>query len=65
MAGVPGQALTKAILRVVDGTPGFLRVKFNPTEYSVARNARWNQPQTTGAGNSPRSTPARSRCRST
>lgn len=53
MAGIPSLALQKAILRVVDGTPGFLRVKFNPTEYSVARTARWNQPQTTGAENSP------------
>jgi len=53
MAGIPALALQKAILRVVDGTPGFLRVKFNPTKYSVSRSARWNQPATTGAENSP------------
>lgn len=53
MAGMPALALQKAILRVVDGTPGFLLFKFNPTEYSLTRSAKWNQPATTGAQNAP------------
>lgn len=52
---MPGPALQKATLRVVPGggTPGFLRVKFNPTEYSLSRSAKWNQPPTTGAESGP------------
>lgn len=43
--------LSKAMLRVVEGTPTRkeLTFSFNPTEYTVAKSAQWNRPTTGGA----------------
>ncbi|MEZ0241048.1 MAG: peptidase M23 [Chloroflexota bacterium] len=43
--------LSKAILRVVEGTPSVkeLRFTFNPTEYTITKSAQWNRPTTGGA----------------
>jgi nucleoid-associated protein YgaU len=43
--------LSKALLRVVDGSPSVkeLRFTFNPTEYTIAKTAQWNRPTTAGA----------------
>jgi len=46
-----GMTLPKATLSVVEGagvTP-FLKFRYNPTEYSVSKSARWNRPPTRGA----------------
>jgi len=50
-AAGPSGKLSKAILRVVDGTPSVkeLRFTFNPTEYTIAKSAQWNRPTTAGA----------------
>jgi len=51
---VSGLTLPKATLTVVDGagvTP-FLKFRYNPTEYSVSKSARWNRPPTRAAESS-------------
>jgi hypothetical protein len=51
---VSGLTLPKATLTVVDGagvTP-VLKFRYNPTEYSVSKSARWNRPPTRAAESS-------------
>lgn len=51
MATSSNGKLSKAMLRVVEGTPSKkeLRFTFNPTEYTVAKSTQWNRPTTKGA----------------
>lgn len=51
---ISGLTLPKATLTVVDGigvTP-FLLFRYNPTEYTVTKSARWNRPPTRAAESS-------------
>jgi hypothetical protein len=49
-----GMTLPKASLAVVDGVgvPPFLLFRYNPTEYTVTKSARWNRPPTRAAESS-------------
>ncbi len=51
MSPAGSASLSKATLSVVAGTPSQRELKFlyNPTEYTVAKAATWNRPQSTGA----------------
>lgn len=54
MSSVSGLTLPKASLAVVDGAgvPPFLKFRYNPTEYTVTKSARWNRPPARGAESS-------------
>jgi hypothetical protein len=54
MPGLPSLTLPKATLTVVDGVgvPPVLIFRYNPTEYTVSKSARWNRPPTRGAESS-------------
>lgn len=51
MAPSVGLTLPKASLTVVEGdvVPSVLKFRYNPTEYSVSKSARWNRPPTRAA----------------
>lgn len=53
-SSISGLTLPKATLAVVDGVgvAPFLRFRYNPTEYTVTKAARWNRPPTRGAESS-------------
>ena len=54
MPSLSGLTLPKATLTVVDGVgvPPVLIFRYNPTEYTVSKSARWNRPPTRGAESS-------------
>jgi len=54
MPSLSGLTMPKASLTVVDGVgvPPVLLFRYNPTEYTVSKSARWNRPPTRGAESS-------------
>lgn len=54
MIGTPQKAMLMVVPGGGLGGPPLLRFTFNPTEYTVAKSAKWNRPQTRAARSSTR-----------